>query len=210
MNESNTKKTADTRPGSAHPGVSSEKKPRRIYRVGTTLTDQDPNAPPPPPPPRASNPAQAKPAPEATPIKLTQPSAQGPRGQAPPQEDGGAIVAKTLGPQLGSDPGYGAAMKIDERKLAVLNEYTGSALGYFAFRAENDNVRFWQHTVGWELASSQAMGGLARTHILKAIMASSGATMTDVANRPNLLARNVWNRSWKEDAARKGQTVVQE
>jgi len=138
------------------------------------------------------------------------PMPPGQRGPADKQtESGTAVVAKGLAPQLGSAPSYTAAMQIDERKMAVLNDYTQTALGYFRYRGKADGVRFFAFITDWELASSQALNALARRHILEALRAATGSTVTSVAEKPNILARNVWRRSWKGDAVREGKEVVE-
>lgn len=121
----------------------------------------------------------------------------------------GAIIAEDLAGQLGSSPKYLGAQEIDERKLAVLNDYTQAALGYFQYRGAKGKVRFFNFLVDWELVSSQGINGLARSHILKAIAAGAGIAGTEVAHKPNLIARNVWNREWKEKSVREGKTIVE-
>lgn len=125
-------------------------------------------------------------------------------------ESGSSVVAKALAPQLGSSPRILGTHRIDERKMAVLNDMTQTALGYFAYRGKIDKVRFFRWISGWELVSSQAVGGLARRHILQAISASSGVTVAEVAGRPNIIARNISNRNWKANAVREGKVVVDE
>lgn len=126
----------------------------------------------------------------------------------PVTESGTAVVARSLAPQLGSDPSHLHNLQIDERKVAVLNPYTQTAYGYFQQRGEIDEVRFWDNFVKWELVTSQAINGLARQHILKAIAAASGAQVTDIMRRPNVLARNVWRRDWQQQADREGKQVL--
>jgi len=136
-----------------------------------------------------------------------------PQKQAPTsgrEESGSAVVAKALAPQLGSSPAILEAHHIDERKMAVLNDLTQTALGYFNYRGKVDHVRFFRWISNWELVSSQAVGGLARRHILQAISAASGVTVAEVAGRPNMIARNITNRNWKTNAIRSGKVVVDE
>lgn len=133
------------------------------------------------------------------------------RGPTPKKEESGtAVVSKKLAPQLGTAPEFLSRQQIDERKLAVLNEYTATSYNYLAFRGYVDEIRFWQWFVDSELVTSQAINGLARQHILKAIAASSGVHVSEVAQRPNIAARNLWSRNWQRDAARQGKTVMEE
>jgi len=122
------------------------------------------------------------------------------------QKSGSAVLAEKLGPQLGTAPEYLAHMQIDERKLAILNDLTSTSLTYLRFRAWVDRVRFWQWFVDGELVSSQAVGGVARRHILKALEAGQGAQVKEV-QRPGLLARNIWAREWQRKAEMRGQMI---
>lgn len=119
------------------------------------------------------------------------------------QESGSAVLAKNLGPQLGTAPEFLVHLQIDERKLAVLNDMQSTALVYLYFRGWVDKCRFWQWFVDGELVTSQAIGGLARRHILKALEAGSGQQIEEI-KRPGLLARNIWSRDWEKNAQRRG------
>lgn len=130
-----------------------------------------------------------------------------PHPQKPVKEDGSVIVAKGLAEQLGTAPEIKAQMRIDERKLAVLTPATLSALSHFAFRHVYDGIRYWGHTVEWELVGSQGVGGLGRRHILTAIANSSGTQAIEKAQKPNALARNIWDRDWKKKAEKEGKLV---
>jgi len=203
--------------------------PRVIYRTGTgKLIDHKPGEKP---GAQAEKPAAAekktiakaaeKAAPPEPPVPPGEPSVSvelatnlpmPPSQRGPTKketESGTAVVAKGLAPQLGSAPAFTAAMQIDERKMAVLNDYTQTALGYFRYRGKADGVRFFAFFTDWELASSQALNALARRHILEALRAATGSSVTSVAEKPNILARNVWRRSWKGDAVREGKEVVE-
>lgn len=126
------------------------------------------------------------------------------------QETGSAAVAKSLAPQLLSSPNFLNRQQIDERKLAVLNFYTQTAYNYLGFRGYVDKVRFWAWFVDAELVTSQAIDGLARRHAIRAIEASSGASVQEIAKKPDIVSRNLWNRAWKEKAERSGQVVPEE
>lgn len=133
-----------------------------------------------------------------------QPSQRGPTEKM--QKSGSAVLAEKLGPQLGTAPEYLAHMQIDERKLAILNDLTSTSLTYLRFRAWVDRVRFWQWFVDGELVSSQAVGGVARRHILKALEAGQGAQVKEV-QRPGVMARNIWARDWQRKAEMRGQMI---
>lgn len=133
------------------------------------------------------------------------PSERGPEKEH--KESGSAVVGKTLAPQLLSAPEFLIRQQIDERKLAVLNDYMATSLNYFSFRGYVDDVRFWAWFVDAELVTSQAIDGLARRHALRAIEAASGAQVTEQAEKPGVLSRNIWDRSWKKKALRRGQKL---
>ena len=131
------------------------------------------------------------------------------RDQKKTEDTGVSIIAKNLAPQIGSKQVALAEGEIDERKFAQLNECTQPALGYFAYRGEIDKIRFWDYIVNWELVSSQALNGLGKRQVLQAIQAAAGTKSLEYAERPNLLARNLWKRDWKKDAMEKGQVPVE-
>lgn len=133
------------------------------------------------------------------------PGQRGPKEQA--QQSGSVVVALKLASQLASSPEFLVRQMIDERKLAVLNDLVATALNYFSFRGYVDGVRFYQWVVDAELVTSQAIDGLARRHILRAIEASSGSQVTEVAKKPGILERNLWGRDWKRKAERSGKYV---
>jgi hypothetical protein len=123
------------------------------------------------------------------------------------KEQGSTIIAKHLGPQLGTDPDILAQGRWDERKLAILDENTLAALSHFSHRYIYDGVRYYGHITEWWLVGSQGVGGLGRQHILKALMFSSGGQNVEKANKPNVISRNLFNRGWKEKAAAEGKEV---
>jgi len=124
------------------------------------------------------------------------------------KEEGSVIVARELAGQLGTSPEMRAQMRIDELKFSVLNNAaTSVALSHFSYRYVYDGVRYWGHTVEWWLRGSQGVGGLARRHALQAIANSSGIQSIEKAEKPNPIARNLWDRNWKDKAAREGKVV---
>ena len=127
--------------------------------------------------------------------------------QQPPSA--GTVVAQQLVPQMGSDNIHLVKQRIDQRKFAVLSEATQAALGYFQYRAQVDHVRFWDHVCEWELNTTPSVGGLGRRQVIQTIQAASGGRPVEVADRPNILARNISNRAWKEKAAKEGKMVVE-
>lgn len=127
-----------------------------------------------------------------------------PSSQKPAAETGGVIVAKALAGQLGSAPIFLVDMQIDERKLAVLDELVVTALAHFDFRAQIDHIRYWAWICDGERVGSQGVNGIGRRHILQAIANASGSQTVEKAEKPNVIARNLWNRGWKQKAEDQG------
>jgi hypothetical protein len=123
------------------------------------------------------------------------------------KEDGSVIVAKSLAPQMGTSPEILMQNRIDERKFAVLNPGTLSALSHFSFRHIYYKIRYWGHITEWELVGSQGIGGLTRRHVLQLMANSKGVSSISKAKKPNVIARNTFDRNWQEKAEREGKVV---
>jgi len=138
------------------------------------------------------------------------------------QEDATVTVAKALAPQLGSDPKHLGRAEIDQRKFAVLNPYSSMALNYFNWRGGGQKfkdsqgkervrrgVRFYRSLVDWELNASPSEGGLGRRQAIKMVAAAAGVGkgVIEVAERPNVAARNLWRRDWKKQATEEGKVI---
>jgi len=130
-----------------------------------------------------------------------------PQTTKPMKEDGSVIVAKELAGQMGSAPEIKQEMRIDERKFAVLQDGTLAALSHFSYRYVYDKVRYWGHITEWWLTGSQGIGGLARKHVLQLMANSSGVQSIEKAQKPNVVARALWNRDWRRKAEQKGEVV---
>ena len=131
------------------------------------------------------------------------------RPQAPSKvkEEGNVIVAKALAEQLGTSPELKSQMRIDERKMSVLDDQTLAALSHFSYRFVYDGIRYWGHITEWWLTGSQGLGGRGRRDILQALANTSGVQTVDKAKEPNAIARNLWDRSWKKKAESQGKVV---
>ena len=123
------------------------------------------------------------------------------------KEEGSVIVAKALAEQLGTSPELKAQMRIDERKMAVLDDGTLAALSHFSYRYVYDKVRYWGHITEWWLTGSQGIGGLGRRHILQAMANISGVQSVEKAKQPNVIARHLWDRNWQQKAEAEGKVV---
>lgn len=124
-------------------------------------------------------------------------------------EDGVSIVAKGLAPQLGSDNKFLIEQESDHRVTAVLEPMGQAALGYFDYRGKIDKVRFWDHIVKWELASTPSINGLGRRQIIQETAAAAGVGKgaIDIAEKPGWVGRNISERDWKEKAMKRGEAV---
>jgi len=127
------------------------------------------------------------------------------------EESGITTVARALAPQMGSDPRFLGKQLIDRRVFAVFNELEQAALGHFYYRAEVDGVRYFDYMLKWEMATTPSIGGLARRQVIQTIAAAAGVGkgVMDVAERPNILQRNITQRNWREKATREGKVVTE-
>ena len=127
------------------------------------------------------------------------------------KEDPVVTVAKALAPQMGSDPKHLGKQEIDQRKFAVLNEACQAALGHFYYRAKVDKVRYFDYMLDWELNTTPSIGGLRARQIIQSVAAAAGVGkgVLEVAERPNVLSRNITQRNWREKAAKEGKVVAQ-
>ena len=125
------------------------------------------------------------------------------------QEQGVSIIAKSLAPQIGSAQDSLIEQRIDERKFANLDPKVQQASIYFLYRGTVDKVRFFDFMVGNHFVTSQAINGLGKRQVLQAISAAAGNRGLEVAEKPNLLARNLWSRDWKSKAVQEGKVPVE-
>ncbi len=116
-------------------------------------------------------------------------------------------VAETLVPQMGSKKNVLSDGEIDQRKFAVLEALQADSLGHFEYRGSVDGIRYWRHEVEWELNTSPSVGGLGRRQVIDTIAAAAGAPRTQIAEKPNILARSIWHRGWKKEAQDEGKVV---
>jgi len=137
--------------------------------------------------------------------------AERPRRKEAVPEDPIVTVAKALAPQMGSDPKHLSKQEIDQRKFAVLNEPCQAAMGHFNYRAKVDEIRYYDYILAWELNTTPSIGGLGRRQVIQTVAAAAGVGkgIMEVAEKPNVLARNITRRDWKEKATKEGKVVVE-
>ncbi len=112
---------------------------------------------------------------------------------------GPEIVATTLAPQLGSDSLTLAKGKIDMILLSVLEPEDKPLLLYAAIRAKKSKA--WALIFDLYPKLTVGQGGRGRRDIIRMEGVSKGG-MPSVESemdhqRPGVLARNLWDRSWK-------------
>lgn len=130
-----------------------------------------------------------------------------PQRQQPVKKEGNVIVAEKLAEQLGTSPELKAQMRIDERKMGIFTTTEVPALAHFSYRYVYDQVRYWGHIVEWQLTGSQGVGGRARKDVLQALANTSGVQGIEKAKKPNIIARSLWDRNWRQKAEAQGQVV---
>lgn len=123
------------------------------------------------------------------------------------REEGGVIVAKVLAPQLGTDPLMRSRMQNDELKMGVLDYPILLSALHFIRRGEHDGVGYYLDFFTGLLRGTVGINGRGRKDVLQAMSNISGHSTAEIAKKPNILARNTWNKDWKQKAEDKGQTV---
>jgi len=111
---------------------------------------------------------------------------------------GPAIVASALAPQLGSDQDALSRGKVDMRRFTVIKEdYLGFLL-YAKIRSRKSRV--WKTIYDELLNLYVGVGGRGRRDIIRMEAVSRGgmAQVEAEIQRPGLLARNIYDRKWKE------------
>jgi len=111
--------------------------------------------------------------------------------------------------QMGSDDKTLGQGRIDMRKFSHINELQQVALGHFKYRGEVDGIRYFNRFVTWILNSAASINGLRARQIIQIVAAHSGTPKPEFVSKPNILARNLWNKKWREEAEREGKVVVE-
>ena len=122
---------------------------------------------------------------------------------------GTSIIAQELVPQMGSDGKTLAKMEIDMRKFSILSPSDQVSLGYFQFLAVTYNDPFFKFLVDWILNTSPSVDGQGRKQVIDTIAASvGGGRRQEYISKPGWVGRHITKRDYKEDAEKKGQTII--
>jgi hypothetical protein len=123
------------------------------------------------------------------------------------REQGSLVVAKILAPQLGTDPRMRAQLLNDELKMGVFDYPILFAGLHFLNRAEVDGVEYYGYFFRGLFRGTQGIGGRARKDVLQLASNISGSSAQTIAKKPNIIARNTWNKNWRKKAENKGEIV---
>ena len=125
------------------------------------------------------------------------------------KDSGVVVVARALAGQLGSDQAHLIEQQIDQRKFAILHPLCRAAMGHFNYRAGVDQIRYYGWVIDWELNSSPSENGVGRRQAIQMVNAAAGGGKgsMEVADRPNILQRNLTQRNWKERAVKEGKVI---
>ena len=126
-----------------------------------------------------------------------------------PPKTGTAIIAEGLVLQMGSSGKKLMKGEIDMRILSNISLSDQDSLGHFHYRAKVDGNRYYDHLVDWILHSSVSIDGKRSDQVIETIAASvGGARRQEYISKPGFIGRHITKRSWREDAEKKGQTII--
>jgi len=126
-----------------------------------------------------------------------------------PPKTGTAIIAEGLVLQMGSSGKKLMKGEIDMRVLSNLSLTDQVALGHFNYRAKVDGNRYFAHLVDWILHTAVSIDGKRSDQVIDTIAASvGGARRQEYISKPGWIGRNITKRDYKEEAAQKGQTII--
>jgi len=121
-----------------------------------------------------------------------------------PYDPSPGVIASTLAPQLGSDSSILAQGRTDMRRLTVIARDDMRFVLYATVRAKKSPV--WADLLEAYANWSVSVGGRGRRDIIRMEAVSKGgaAQVESEINLqpPNVLARNIYNRDWKEKQLR--------
>jgi len=124
----------------------------------------------------------------------------------------GLIAEERLVPQLGTSPQYiSENNEYDHRILSYLNATEVAWTTLAELIPDYAGGRLFRRLAYIYKMNKRSQGGWTSQNILKALGNLRGIPAPkEIARKPNILARNLWNRDWKEKAIEEGKEVVQE
>ena len=124
----------------------------------------------------------------------------------------GLIAEEKLVPQLGTDPEHiSQTNRFDGLILSNLNpvEVAWTTLASMIPRAYGG--QFYEKVVNTYLRGKRSQHGWTSKNIISVTGNLRGIPgPVEIARKPNVLARNIWDRDWKERALEEGKEVVAE
>lgn len=127
-------------------------------------------------------------------------------------EHPGIIAEEKLAPQLGTDPGRMQETNLyDIRILTKLNPMEILWTSLVSTVDDWSGGKAWRQFAEEYMYHKRSEGGWNTQNIIKALGSLRGVSGSRaVARKPNVLARNLWRREWKEEAIEKGEDIAQE
>jgi len=124
----------------------------------------------------------------------------------------GMIAEETLVPQLATFPDtISETGRYDDRILSKINKMEALWMSIIELIPAHGGGRMWRKFGFMYRMMKRSEGGWTSQNIIKALGSLRGTpTQREIARKPNVLARNLWNRDWKEKAVEEGKDVVQE
>lgn len=127
-------------------------------------------------------------------------------------EHPGIIAEEVLVPQLGTFPDIMAeTFRYDDRILTKLNPMEALWMSIVELVPDYGGGLIWKRFAHEYRMLKRSQGGWNTSNILKALGNLRGTPgPSEIARKPNALARNLWNRDWKEKAIEQGKDVIQD
>ena len=132
--------------------------------------------------------------------------------ETPTKEDGQTVISKKLAIQLGTAPRIIMSGDFDDYKLGNFTSIASAlAIVHFERRGIHDGVGYYDFISQRMKSVFIGFNGRGRNDILKlaAYTNPGGTSVMEKAQKPNVIARNLFNRSWKQKAQNQGLEVEQ-
>ena len=123
----------------------------------------------------------------------------------------GMIAEEVLTPQIGTFPDIITETgRYDDRILSRINSIEALWMSIVELIPEYGGGRMWKKFGYVYRMLKRSEGGWTTQNIIKALGNLRGSPMhREIARKPNILARNLWNRDWREKATEEGKEVIQ-
>lgn len=127
-------------------------------------------------------------------------------------EHPGMIAEEILSPQLGTFPDIMAeTFRYDDRILSKINSLEALWMSIVQLIPEYGGGLMWKRFAHEYRMLKRSEGGWGTQNIIKALGNLRGVSgPMEIARKPNIFARNLWSRDWRERATEEGKEFVQE